>query len=292
MPHSRLLPTTFAAFVALAASLSIPSPAWGQKIVVSGIVTDSASGQPIKGATVYIANGGKTTTDAQGVFHLKNVDPLKDIMQVRSVGYVPSASRFARRPPGSEVDVGTIPLQPLAVMLDSLTVEAQLTAQDHRLADFYRRRANSAGKFFTKTEIVQRNPMFTSDLLRSVTGLVMICDRGPCTPSTARRYGIKPSQAYCPMQVMVDGAPVAISVDEIPPAWIVGIEVYQGSAQGPAEYGGTLASPSRGSGSGAMTPSAVLSAPMGVSSNDLATPFCGTVAIWTGGGQGEAAKKD
>jgi hypothetical protein len=61
------------------------------------------------------------------------------------------------------------------------------------------------------------------------------------------------------MRVLLDGQPSPLHVDEIPPAWIAGIEVYRSAAFTPIELTSSR------------------------SGTELGSSACGTVVIWTGG---------
>ena len=58
------------------------------------------------------------------------------------------------------------------------------------------------------------------------------------------------------MQVILDGQPTERELDDLPPAWVVAIEVYRGGSTSPIQWGST----GRGD----------------------RGPQCGTIAIWTG----------
>jgi hypothetical protein len=167
-------------------------------------------------------------------------------------------------------------MQPLAVALDSISIETQLVERNRTLADFYHRRSLGQGSFFTKKQIAERNPMLTSDLLRTVPGIEIVCEGiGSCAPATLRRYGLEAHKGYCKLQVILNGQPSGIIPDDIPPAWIAGIEVYKGSAQGPTEFGATGKNRTMRNGADVFS--------MDQRPAEKDEPFCGTVAIWTGG---------
>ncbi len=76
------LKTVLFALVALA----VAAPLHAAQI--TGVVVDSASGDPVVGATVALEDGNRgTTTDASGTFTLANISPGRISLRVSSVGY-------------------------------------------------------------------------------------------------------------------------------------------------------------------------------------------------------------
>jgi hypothetical protein len=70
---------------------------------VSGVVTDSLTGQPVVNLTVFIPNTTMgTTTDQQGNYHLNKVNPGDYILMFRHLSY-PSVSRPIAIEPGKNI---------------------------------------------------------------------------------------------------------------------------------------------------------------------------------------------
>jgi hypothetical protein len=135
------------------------------------------------------------------------------------------------------LNLGTIRMARLQLTLDTLQIIADRIERDMRLADFYRRRRRGTGYFLTADEILRKAPFKTTDLLESVPGVRLLTTRGGLTrfPATSRSAG------PCLMRLVVDGVPMVLdnipSIDAIPPASIVGMEVYPGFGFAPVEHG-------------------------------------------------------
>lgn len=71
------------------AAVIVPPPAAAGKGVIVGIVVDEAIA-PVVAATVSLADGQETTTDANGAFGFGNLDPGPYFVRVEKPGYVPA----------------------------------------------------------------------------------------------------------------------------------------------------------------------------------------------------------
>jgi hypothetical protein len=232
--------------------------AWGQgrQVTVIGSVIDSTTGRPIEKADVYLPDDVSTRTNSDGTFRLRFVPGETTLLLLRRIGYAPRAIRLSLQGRVGQVELGTIVLKQVAVALDSLVVETRLLTRNPRLTDFYRRKRNGTGLYITRQDIFKRNPMITTDLIRTIPGLSVECQTlGDCIPTTMRKIGM--GQVTCPMRVLVDGVPTAIDLDLLPPAWIAGVEVYKSSAFTPLELGNT-------------------------GTVGMGNAGCGTIVVWTG----------
>jgi hypothetical protein len=211
-----------------------------QNETVSGSILDSLTHRPIAGAMVYNQGGIRTESDGQGHFVLRRIDPSRDVLMFRSVGYVPIAMRVPSGNQANEVNLGEILMTALPTRLDSISVTGRIGMDERFLAEFNRRRMAAKGHFFTTGEIWQRNPMTTTELVRAVNGIQIDCYTGPCRPVSRRLKRLNAQRGpdtVCPLRLMVDGQETSMSLDDIPPGWIGGMEVYVGAAQTPVEFG-------------------------------------------------------
>lgn len=230
-----------------------------RSVTLIGTILDSLSRRPLEKADVYLPGEGepRTGTDRDGRFRLKTVPAAEVIVLFRRIGYAPRALRLNLTDrEGRVIDLQAISLNGIVVGLDSITIEARLVNQNPRLTDFYRRMKHGMGQYLTRQDIFQRNPMVSTDLIRSFPGLTVGCQvLGPCVPASFRK--VRGGEVTCPMRVLLDGVPTAVELDMIPPAWIAGMEVYKSIATTPLELGsvGTIGQGNAG---------------------------CGTLVIWTG----------
>lgn len=127
----------------------------------------------------------------------------------------------------------------LAILLDvggqgvdlaPIVVEASSTAYALSLAGFYARRTIGFGHFVTVADIERRRPYRLSVMLAG-TGIVMRCVRSVCYPTRVA------AGRRCAVSVFIDGMKVEqYDIDAIPPADVLGIEVYRQGADTPAEF--------------------------------------------------------
>jgi len=243
--------------------LGLAAPAFARaqdrSVTLTGKVLDSVSHSPIEKADVYLPGEGEphASTNRVGEFRLKSVPADEVILLIRRIGYSPRALRLNLSDRENRtMDLGTLSLNSFAVRLDSITIETRLVQRNPRLADFYRRKQTGMGQYLTRQDIFERNPMKTTDLMRTVPGLTVECESmGECVPASTRKIGM--GEVTCPMRVILDGLPTSVGLDLIPPAWIAGVEIYRSSAFLPLEL------TSRGT----------------VSDQNAG---CGTLVVWTG----------
>lgn len=239
--------------------------------IVSGVVSDSLSGEPVATATIYIqGRRDEFTTDSYGRFRIPGVHTGDTLLVIRRIGYVPARVAVPTAVTGLAVDLGAVRMRAVATRLDQIAVEVEEVNRYPQLADFYRRKqANRPGVFITREDIARTASRNTSDMLRRNNKLDMDCAqqalgdkciarsrrgrqvvqmfsnaaRGQRQPNgnfsapTQDTVEITPSMERCEMEVWVDGLRSQLTVDEVPLSWIAGIEVYTGLAQTPAQFG-------------------------------------------------------
>lgn len=211
--------------------LSAQSPAAAAGSV-TGVVRDSA-GAGIVAAQVFIAGTALATqTDEAGNFRLGGVPAGAATLIVRRLGFSPVARQVLVVPPA--VPALSIVLAPLAQALSTVVVTERGRRYRGNLAEFYRRRDQGFGRFFTQEEIQRRNPMRITDLFRTVPGIEMREDI--FGQRTLRMRG-----ARCDPLVWIDGYPLAtgyLDPDTFDPSTYAAIEVYTGISTVPVELRG------------------------------------------------------
>lgn len=197
---------------------------------LSGTVVSAVGAKPIASAEVSIAHGPETRTNERGEWTLVGAPFGTRILEVRALGFYPV------RKPVSVIDGSPpvrIALSTLQAVLETIRVKARSPNFDQN--DFLqRRRSSGGGHFLTPEDIARRQPLVTSDLLRTVPGLdVERSDSGPATIKMRGTFEDK-----CAPAIYVDGAYMpnfsADDVDDfVHPDEIAGIEVYTGAALPP-----------------------------------------------------------
>jgi carboxypeptidase family protein len=239
-----------------------------QSGAIEGSATDS-SGTPLAGVEIQLLDAPLATrTDAGGRYRLASVAAGTHLVSARRVGLEPASlvvevteSGMAR----ADFTMAPAAVTSLAPVMVKSTSRGALTAP----AAFHERMATGQGKFLTDSDLVRMHPRLLSDVMRRTAGLVVapngqvFSNRGAVTIKTdACRYGIP---------VFVDGVQVgggnvgdpeslmdnALSrkpdfinptstsksiVDQLKPANIAAIEIYNGPATAPASIAGAVSS--------------------------------------------------
>jgi hypothetical protein len=205
---------------------------------IGGQVVSQATqaGIPAAVATLTSADSGSAvhltaTADSSGRFAFRDLIPGTYRLEIRAVGYTEGAWRL-RLASGRQF-AHTFDLEPLSVKLPPLVVEGQRRPAG-RLVDFERRRSGKMGYFITTQDIDRLNASDLMDVLGTVRGVALECSAGVCIPRMAR------SQPGCEPQYFIDGAEASpYFARSTPPHDIVGLEVYRGPSELPAEFTGT-----------------------------------------------------
>lgn len=209
--------------------------AQGRQVSLVGVIVDSTSGQPLEKVAVYLPGDVETDTKRDGTFRLRFIPEETSLILFRRIGYSPRALRMSLQGrEGRDIDVGKIIMKRAPVTLDPIAVETRMLSRNPKMADFYRRKRQGQGLYFTREDILKIQPMLATDLIRRVPGLTVGCERlGACVPASFRKTA--GGEVTCPMRVILDGMPSSVGLDLIPPAWIAGVEVYKSIAFTPLE---------------------------------------------------------
>lgn len=231
--------------------LLVPRAATSQSPTrLTGHVVDRATHLGIAGATISVPALGRTTTsDSSGRYVIGGFAPGTIRLVVRVLPF---------RATETTVRFGAGEQRSLDFVLDSaLDAAAQLPAvpvtaaapTDYRLADFERRRKTGRGQYLTDEEIKRMNAANLQDAMRGMRGVEFHCGGGPggCQIQMSR------APLHCAPEYMVDGHLDNSFGPSTPIRDVVGLEVYTGPADLPADFSG-------------------------------ATAGCGVIAVWTRSG--------
>ncbi len=201
--------------------------AQGSRLV--GTVVDSA-GKPLGGATVDVATlRRQAATDDSGVFVLVNLPmgPLE--VSVRRLGYEPQ--RIALSISGS---IDSIVVRMVSQALTLGVVSATANRQRINIDAFYERVRRGMGTYVTRSEILARRPLSTTDMFRAAPGIRVLRLRG----TDGIRFNSSSSMRRdCAPMLWIDGqrAP-GMELGEIPPGDVEGIELYNGPSTTPMQF--------------------------------------------------------
>jgi hypothetical protein len=228
-------------------SLVVATRAEAQELrTVSGTVTDSG-GHHI--AYVTLDGGAKyrTVTNAVGEFKLLIPPAVGLEVLVRRIGFLPTRFRVE---PGADTTM-RVPMQQLAVLMNTQIVRAQQLVRSLELRGFYERMLESqkgalVGEFVMPEEIEMRNPQRVSQVLETRKGIT-VRRVGSCNiiATCYRVFGT----GGCPATVFLDGQRLnslmaasndlgaTPAVDElIPVTHVSGVEIYPRGAAAPPKY--------------------------------------------------------
>lgn len=195
---------------------------------LTGIVVDEGKA-PVPSAELVLKRQGEQSRVARsgtdGRFSFPDVRPGPIALTVRRMGYTARTLTIDVSAAGVaspvEVKLEEIPSDIAAVLVEG--------SKGH-LQEFYEHKANSNfAKFFERKDIEKRNPIYLSELLRTVAGASLYA---------SERTGNRIMLRDCKPMVWVDGmrAPGA-ELDEVArPMDVAGIEVYPSYAGLPAQY--------------------------------------------------------
>lgn len=150
---------------------------------IRGTVVTRSDGRPVAGATLGIVGTAlTTTTDAEGVFLLRNIPAEKQILLVQANGYVPLRVADIDILAGRRVDLHPVRLSPAletdVQVLDGLTVRAEELAGPFRLNNvvvtpsrFGIAEERLAPNVSLTSEELAALPQIGEDLYRTVTRL-------------------------------------------------------------------------------------------------------------------------
>jgi len=210
-----------------------------------GLVRDGKGG-PLEGAAVEIP-GAAARTDVRGSFRLYTSDVDTVTITIRRIGYgVVSAVLRSRN---RQWDTVMVEMEELPQRLAAAEVKAATATRRNGLRDFDDRRSKGRGQFFDREQIVGRNTLRTSEVLRGARGVRLQRLRSGGNGVRFASYAKTPN---CIPNLWLDGQLVRdMEVDDVPANQIEAIELYESWTSTPAEF-------SRGS--------------------ELP---CGTIVIWT-----------
>src|SRR3989338_8712713 len=126
--------------------------------VLRGLIVDSVSRRPVSGAVVYFeGRRDEFHSGSEGQFHIPGVHVRDTVLVIRRIGYVPLRVSLPKTDSPLAVDLGALPLRPVATQLDRIAVETEEVARFPQLAEFYRRKQSANGGAFVTREDIERS---------------------------------------------------------------------------------------------------------------------------------------
>ncbi len=170
-------------------------------------------------------------SDETGRFWFRNVPAGEQLFVIHYLGYSDSARVFLVADELNQLEVAielrVVPVADLIVQVEALDTPSKLT-------EFNRRREKGEGYFITRADILRRNPVRTTDMLRTIPG-VRVANTSVGRPS------IRVRGRSCNVAYFVDGVRAPFyNLDGVRPSSVAGIEIYKGTASVPPEFRGAL----------------------------------------------------
>ena len=225
--------TAIALLLLLATASAAPALAQSARVRVVGSVQDGL-GAPVPAAEVA-AGEQRTRTNDSGRFEFGGILEGALTLSIRRIGFVP---RTVDTMVVAIADAAGAPMFELSIVLTALPVDldpvkAVANRDLSKLGEFERRRSRGFGSFVTREQIEKRRPVYLSDMLRHLPGLVISTSTGGYTV----RIGRAGQRTGCRPDYYIDGvhAP-GFELDLIPPQDVDGIEIYRGPATIPPDY--------------------------------------------------------
>lgn len=187
-----------------------------------GRVRDAETAEPIVAATITVRLPDREVvaySDQDGGFRLPGLRPGSVLLRVEHVQF--EKAEWTVELVGGQTKVVDIALASEAYVIDPLEVEVAADVA-RRMRGFNDRRDREKGHFLTRSDIEERDPIYPSDLLRSMAGVrLMTEDTGDL------RIVMGSGRTACEAAVFWDGSPMeAIRIDDYLPEHIEAIEVY------------------------------------------------------------------
>ena len=186
------------------------------------------SGQPLSDAQVRVVDAeGVARTDSAGRFTLTGQPAGSQLLETRRVGYLLSQTPVELRAHTAVEEAITLVR---IVNLDSI----RIVARRSRYPEFERRARSAFGRFLTEQQIEQRNPLETSDLVRTMPGF-RIEGSGIDAKVMSTRGAISFRQGACQTNVVIDGMQHQ-DINLISPSDVGAVEAYPGQSGAPMQY--------------------------------------------------------
>ncbi len=224
---------SLAVCAALLGVAAFPTPAAAQA-TLRGRVLDSEMGHPLAGADVRIGRdtAGTAKTDSLGFFRIPNLPGGMTDVRIRLIGYEEGLFRIHIPDSGSVHREFSLDFN--GFMLPEIVVQARAELLQPRYIDFERRRLRKLGAFLRWDDLKKSTYSSVGDALRTVRGVRIQCDQ-----AAYECFAVMSRTPNCHPTWYIDGIQVHSFHENTPIRDVYGIEIYRGTGEIPAEFGGS-----------------------------------------------------
>jgi hypothetical protein len=236
--HRLRLALALCAFALLAAE-----PAVAQPVLLRGSVVDTL-GKPLRGIEIILQRAGHadrtTRSDTAGRFVLAEVVPGDWALMARAIGKVLQAQRV-RLAPGDTVDAD-ITMYPVVTTLAQQKIlidGTKITYGSPRLREFYERKAQGMGYYWSAEDFAKRPAPDSPSLVGRMPFVRITTDRWGRERFSFTRGSLNLegcNELFFWDGFLTDGAQIVELLRATPPEFLAGIELYRSSATLPARF--------------------------------------------------------
>lgn len=197
-----------------------------------GTVRDAETREPVTAATVRVTRAQRQLTaytDEDGAFRFPGIRPGEVLLEVEHVRF--EGGEWTLELLGGKTKILEIAIASKLYVMDPLEVDVAAEVA-RKMRGFSERRDREKGYFFGRADIEAGDPIYPSDLLRSIPGIRFLMeDTGDL------RIVMGSGKTACEAAIFWDGSPMeAIRIDDYLPEHIEAIEVYTRFTQTPPHF--------------------------------------------------------
>lgn len=215
---------------ALAVGLAGSVVAQDQKASITGRVVSAATEVPLPGIRISLLRLRKSvTTDSVGRFRFERLNPGQYQVEAALIGFAPLTA-LVQLGEGERKDI-EFRTDSAGQLLPTIFVDGESQPELIKvLTLFERRMAVGLGRFITRAQILERNPMRLMDMIRFLPGVRTNCNGMSC------QVRLNNDRRGCGPAIYVDEVPTSMAVLEATsPNDVQGIEIYRGPSETPPE---------------------------------------------------------
>ncbi|MCA0375190.1 MAG: carboxypeptidase-like regulatory domain-containing protein [Gemmatimonadetes bacterium] len=208
------------------------APAVGRVDQFVGLVVD-VIGKPMADIEVFLSRTDRAVrTDARGIFRFEQPPVGPHVVVGRSIGYVPYQREVIIGSATSDTVTLVMRRYPRTLSTVEITAKTNAATADAALvADRLVQMKASAGRLYTREQILELRPYSVAELVQGVPGILLKRGQGEITAVTTRSgvgvFNNSETGAPCQLQFYLNTTPLeAEGVAQLDPLTFRSVEVY------------------------------------------------------------------